>query len=72
MYWFHTAEQESTAQQYNMTSDALEIAIDEALRKADTNWNGMISWEEYVYSLAHNNDGPEEHVVPTEPQQTEL
>lgn len=55
-----------------MTSDALEIAIDEALRKADTNWNGMISWEEYVYSLAHNNDGPEEHVVPTEPQQTEL
>lgn len=35
-----------------MTIDALEIAVDDALKKADFNYDGMISWQEYVYSLA--------------------
>lgn len=65
----YVAEQESTATQYNMTTDALEIAVDDALGRADFNWDGMISWEEYGYSLAHNNV-PEDHVVPTETHQT--
>lgn len=29
----------------------LEDSVDKALTKADYNWDGYISWDEYVYSL---------------------
>lgn len=45
----------------------LEESIDKALTKADYNWDGFISWDEYVYSLGdtevnhHMNPEPEKH-----------
>lgn len=62
-------EQESTATQYNMTMGALEIAVDDALKKADFNYDGMISWQEYVYSLSNinNDESSEEHGAPNAP-----
>lgn len=29
----------------------LEESVDKALSKADYNWDGYISWDEYVYSM---------------------
>lgn len=48
-----------------MSNDALEASVDDALKKADFNYDGMISWQEYVYSLSENalKDSSEEHVV---------
>lgn len=34
-----------------MTEAALEEAVDKALGKADYDLDGMVSWEEYHYSL---------------------
>lgn len=35
-----------------MSEDALEQSVDKALAKADYNYDGYISWDEYIYSLA--------------------
>lgn len=65
MTFFRTiGEQDSTATQYNMTIEALEIAVDDAIKKADFNWDGMISWQEYNYALANPNDGNAEEPAP--------
>lgn len=66
-------EQESTAKEYNMTMEGLEIAVDDALKKADFNYDGMISWQEYVYSLSSINDdgSSEEHGAPSAPSQVD-
>lgn len=47
-----------------MTEAALEIAVDDALKKADFNYDGMISWQEYMYSLAkpHGAENSDEAV----------
>lgn len=45
------ANDESQAQSYNLTEALLEESVDKALAKADYNWDGFISWDEYVYSL---------------------
>lgn len=34
-----------------LTDTLLEDSVDNALKKADYNWDGYISWDEYVYSL---------------------
>lgn len=53
-----------------MTIEALEIAVDDAMRKADFNYDGMISWQEYVYSLGKNptvdSGSSEEQAAPIE------
>lgn len=51
-----------------MTDAILEDSVDKALNKADYNWDGYISWDEYVYSLgdkevAQHISEPETHEV---------
>lgn len=47
----------------------LEESVDKALLKADYNWDGLISWNEYVYSMGdtevshHMNHDLETHEV---------
>lgn len=43
--------EESEAQKLHLTEELLMDSIDKALAKADYNWDGYISWDEYVYSL---------------------
>lgn len=45
--------EESHAQQEHLTEKILEDSVDQALKKADYNWDGYISWDEYVYSLGN-------------------
>lgn len=45
------ADQASQAEVEHLTEQLLEESIDKALAKADYNWDGYISWNEYVYSL---------------------
>lgn len=45
---------DSDAQKVHLTEQVLEESIDKALAKADYNWDGYISWDEYVYSLGDN------------------
>lgn len=46
-----------------MTEAALEIAVDDALKKADFNYDGMISWQEYMYSLAKPHTDKSDEVI---------
>lgn len=62
IFHLHLEEHDSAAAQHNMTIEALEIAVDDALKKADFNWDGMISWREYVYSLSITDTSSEEHI----------
>lgn len=62
IFHLHLDEHGSAAEQHNMTNEALEIAVDDALKKADFNWDGMISWQEYVYSLSIIDNSSEEHI----------
>lgn len=39
-----------------MTDEGFEESIDSALAKADFNYDGAISWEEYMYSLHDSTD----------------
>lgn len=39
-----------------MSEDALEQSVDKALAKADYNYDGYISWDEYIYSLADQSE----------------
>lgn len=43
--------EESEAQKLHLTEELLIDSVDKALAKADYNWDGYISWDEYVYSL---------------------
>lgn len=45
------AHDESQASKYHLTEQMLEESTDRALAKADFDWDGYISWDEYVYSL---------------------
>lgn len=45
------ADQENQAQQTHLTEEMLEDSVNQALAKADYDWDGYISWNEYVYSL---------------------
>lgn len=42
---------DANATRPHLTEAELEDAVDKALKKADYNWDGRISWDEYVYSL---------------------
>lgn len=70
---FHLVENDSTATKYNMTEAALETAVDDALKKADFNYDGMISWQEYVYSLGREKteESSEEHAAAGAPKQND-
>lgn len=35
----------------HLSEESLEDSVDKALNKADYNWDGFISWDEYVYSM---------------------
>lgn len=39
-----------------MDEKSLEASVDAALAKADYNFDGYISWEEYKYSMAAKAD----------------
>lgn len=49
----------------HLTEEELETSIDGAMKKADYNWDGFISWDEYLYSMGdktvqqHVNHMPE-------------
>lgn len=47
-----------------MTEAALEVAVDKALAKADYNLDGLISWQEYHYSLS-DKDSDHHHEYET-------
>lgn len=51
----------------HMNDTVLEESIDAALLKADYDWDGYISWDEYIYSMgdqeAHQKDVNETHEV---------
>ncbi|XP_055323558.1 uncharacterized protein DDB_G0283357 isoform X9 [Sitodiplosis mosellana] len=45
------ANEGSEAQAQHLTDEMLADSVDKALTKADYDWDGYISWDEYVYSL---------------------
>lgn len=49
--WHFIAGEDSEATKNQLTEQILEESCDKALNKADYNWDGYISWDEYVYSL---------------------
>lgn len=48
---YFIANDEKDAANNHLTEEALEESVDKALTKADYNWDGYISWDEYVYSM---------------------
>lgn len=45
------AHDETNSTTTQLSEAELEDAADKALKKADYNWDGFITWDEYVYSL---------------------
>lgn len=61
MLTINIEEGESMAQKQNLGMDEIEASVDQLLAKSDRNFDGMISWEEYIYiqrDYFPTHDGP--------------
>lgn len=45
------AGQDSTAEHFHLNETQLERSVDAALAKSDYDYDGYITWDEYIYSM---------------------
>lgn len=60
-YNFTEEHHQTVNTQYNLTMEAMEISVDGALKRADFNVDGFISWDEYMHSLKLDMLHADEH-----------
>lgn len=54
--WNQKDGAKDSGQETHIDEKSLEASVDAALQKADYNFDGYISWEEYKYSMSEHGE----------------